>query len=851
MVPAMTASTSQSQLPIEPLLPQIAAALADGPNLVLEAPPGAGKTTLVPLALKDAPWLSHGNKMGGKIIVLEPRRLAARSAAKRMADLLGEEVGETVGYRVRLDRKIGPKTRIEVVTTGLFLRQLQADAELPGIAAVLFDEFHERAIDSDLALAFCLEAQAALRDDLRLVVMSATLDGAGIAALLPGARRLTSEGRVFPVETRYLGDDSTTRIEDRMASAIRQALAEAEGDLLAFLPGTAEIRRVESRLGDLGADRVILPLYGDLPLPEQDKAIRRDPQGRRKIVLATSIAETSLTIDGMRIVVDSGLRRVPRFDSVSGMTQLTTTKVSLAAATQRRGRAGRTAPGICYRLWSAASERALPAFEQPEILAVDLAPLALELAAWGISDLATLKLLDPPPEAALTQARELLQDLEAVDSQFLATTHGKAMASLGVHPRLAHMMVRAKERDLGAVACDIAAVLSERDPLRNSDADLRDRLDLLQERGRGLGKADRALTERIKQSARDWRRQLGIDAARDIDAREAAGAVLALAYPDRLAQKRGRTPDGQESFRLSHGRGAVLPAHDPLAQSDYLAIGALDGDKRAARIFLAAPITLAEIEADFAAQIVDETIVAWNPREQMVEAKRQRRLWSLVLEEKPRRDMPCEKVAAAMLEGIRQMGIACLPWTPELQNLRARIAFLRRLQEGGQNFKWDWPDFSDAALLATAEEWLLPYLDGVTRRAHLASIDLREALLSGLDWQQRQALDQLAPTHLDVPSGSHLPLDYDSGEVPVLAVRLQEMFGATDTPRLADGKVEVLLHLLSPARRPVQVTRDLKSFWANGYRAVKADLKGQYPKHYWPDDPLVAEPTARAKPRPR
>jgi ATP-dependent helicase HrpB len=847
MVPAMNVRIGQTQLPIEPLLPQIAAALAEAPNLVLEAPPGAGKTTMVPLALKDAAWLK-----GGKIIVLEPRRLAARSAAKRMADLLGEEVGETVGYRVRLDRRIGPKTRIEVVTTGLFLRQLQADAELPGIAAVLFDEFHERAIDSDLALAFCLEAQAALRDDLRLLVMSATLDGATIADLLPGASRLTSEGRVFPVETRYLGDDPNARIEDRMASAIRQALSEEDGDLLAFLPGTAEIRRVESRLGDLGPDRVILPLYGDLPLPEQDKAIRRDPQGRRKIVLATSIAETSLTIDGMRIVVDSGLRRVPRFDPVSGMTQLATTKVSVAAATQRRGRAGRIAPGVCYRLWSAASERALPAFEQPEILAVDLAPLALELAAWGITDLATLKLLDPPPEAALSQARELLQDLEAVDASFLATAHGKAMASLGVHPRLAHMMVRARERDLGSVACDIAAVLSERDPLRNSDADLRDRLDLLQERGRGLGKADRAVTERIKQSARDWRRQLGIDAAsRDTEAREAAGAILALAYPDRLAQKRGRTPDGQESFRLSHGRGAVLPAHDPLAQAEYLAIGALDGDKRAARIFLAAPLTRDEIESDFASQIVDEDIVAWNAREQLVEAKRQRRLWSLVLEEKPLKQMPREKVAAAMLEGVRQMGLSSLPWTPELQNLRARLAFLRRLQQAGQKFKWDWPDFADATLLETAGDWLLPYLDGVTRRAHLANIDLREALLGGLDWQQRQAIDQLAPTHLDVPSGSHLPLDYDSGDVPVLAVRLQEMFGATDTPRVADGKVEVLLHLLSPARRPVQVTRDLKSFWANGYRAVKADLKGQYPKHYWPDDPLVAEPTARAKPRPR
>jgi ATP-dependent helicase HrpB len=410
------------------------------------------------------------------------------------------------------------------------------------------------------------------------------------------------------------------------------------------------------------------------------------------------------------------------------------------------------------------------------------------------------------------------------------------------------MMVRAKERNLGALACDIAAVLSERDPIRNSDADLRDRLDLLQERGRGLGKADRALTERIKQSAKDWRRQLSIPAgSAPTDTHDSAGAVLALAYPDRLAQKRGRAPDGQESFRLSHGRGAVLPAHDSLAQSAYLAIGALDGDKRAARIFMAAPITLAEIEADFAAQIVDENIVTWNPRSEVVEAKRQRRLWSLILDEKPLKNAPRDALASAMLEGVRQMGLGCLDWTPDLQNLRARIGFLRGLDGP----RWTWPDLSDTALLDNLDSWLLPYLGGITRRSHLTNIDLREALLGQLDWQQRQALDQLAPTHLDVPSGSHVPLDYQSGETPVLAVRLQEMFGATDTPRLADGKVQVLLHLLSPGRRPVQVTRDLKSFWANGYRAVKADLKGQYPRHYWPDDPLVAEPTARAKQRPR
>ncbi len=827
-----------TDLPIEPLIPEILGALAAAPNLVLEAPPGAGKTTRVPLALLDADWVKRG-----KIIVLEPRRLAARGAAARMAAMLGEEVGERVGYRVRLDRKVGPKTRIEVVTTGLFLRQLQGDPELPGVAAIMFDEFHERTIEGDMALAFALEAQAGLRPDLRLVVMSATLDGESVAQRIPGARRLRSEGRAFPVETRHLGDDPQARLEDRMASAIRRALAEESGDILAFLPGTAEIRRTQDRLAD-ESRAVVLPLYGDLPLPEQDKAIRRDPQGRRKVILATSIAETSLTIEGVRVVVDSGLRRSPRFDPASGMSRLITVKASLAATAQRRGRAGRTAPGVCYRLWSAASERALPAFDAPEIEAADLAPLALELAVWGITDPAALVLMTPPPVAALAQARTLLRQLEAIDAGNLATPHGRRMAELGVHPRLAHMMVRAEERSLGDLACDIAATLSERDILkgRASDADLRHRVQLLRGES-GDSALDRNQRARIRQSAVDWRRQLGVKkgAASSI---AQCGQVLALAYPDRLAQRRGGQAQGLGQFRLSNGRGAMLPAHDPLAAEDFLAVGSLDGEAREARIFLAAPIALAEIEEDFAGAIEDRDVLAWNPRAEMVEAKRERRLWSLVLEEKPLKNPPPAQVSAAMIEGVRAMGLTALPWTDNARNLQARIAFLRKLDDS-------WPDLSDDALLASLEEWLAPYLAGMTRRAHLASLDLMDALLSQLDWKQRQALDALAPTHLTVPSGSRVPLDYRSGDVPVLAVRLQEMFGATDTPVIAGGKVQVLLHLLSPARRPVQVTRDLKSFWASSYRAVKADLRGQYPKHYWPDDPLQAEPTARAKPRPR
>jgi ATP-dependent helicase HrpB len=826
-----------TDLPIEPLLPEILGALAAAPNLVLEAPPGAGKTTRVPLALLDAGWAK-----GGKIIVLEPRRLAARGAAARMAAMLGEEVGETVGYRVRLDRQVGPKTRIEVVTTGLFLRQLQGDPALSGVAAILFDEFHERTIEGDMALAFALEAQAGLRDDLRLIVMSATLDGESVAQRIPGSRRLRSEGRAFPVETHHLGDNAQARLEDRMAGAIRRALSEESGDILAFLPGTAEIRRTQERLS--GDDRaIVLPLYGDLPLSEQDKAIRRDPQGRRKIILATSIAETSLTIDGVRVVIDSGLRRSPRFDPASGMSRLVTIKASLAATAQRRGRAGRTEPGVCYRLWSTASERALPAFDAPEIEAADLAPLALELAVWGIADPAALLLMTPPPAAALAQARALLRQLEAIDAGGLATVHGRRMAELGVHPRLAHMMVRAQECGLGDLACDIAATLSERDLLkgRESDADLRHRVRLL--RGDANDPAlDRNQRSRVKQSALDWRRQLGVKKEAQSSV-EHCGQVLALAYPDRLAQRRG----GPGQFRLSNGRGAMLPAHDPLAAEAFLAVGSLDGDAREARIFLAAPIALAEIEEDFSAAIEERDVLAWNPRAEMVEAKRERRLSSLVLDEKPLKNPPPDQLGAAMIEGIRAMGLVALPWTDTARNLQARVAFLRRVGDE----RHDWPDLSDDALMVSLDDWLAPYLSGMTRRAHLATLDLMEALLACLDWKQRQALDELAPTHLTVPSGSRVPLDYRSGDLPVLAVRLQEMFGAADTPVIAGGKVQVLLHLLSPARRPVQVTRDLKSFWANSYRAVKADLKGQYPKHYWPDDPLQAEPTARAKPRPR
>lgn len=822
-------------LPIEPILPEISGALARGRNAVLQAPPGAGKTTRVPLALLGDDWTR-----GGTIVMLEPRRLAARASARRMAAMLGEAVGETVGYRVRLDSKVGPRTRIEVVTEGVFLRRLQDDPSLDGVAAVIFDEFHERSLDADLALALCLEVQAGLRDDLRLLAMSATLDGAAVAGLMGGAPVLTSEGRSHPVEVRH-ADPGSRRIEDAVADAVLAALAEETGSILAFLPGTAEIRRVQALVEGAGPGPgvVVAPLYGDLPADRQDLAIAPAAPGLRKVVLATNIAETSLTIEGVRIVIDAGLVRVSRFDPTSGMTRLETTRVSQASADQRCGRAGRTEPGICIRLWPAGQHRALLPHTPPEILAADLAPLALELAQWGVPGPDGLRWLDPPPPAHFAQARELLGRLGALDDG-RPTAHGKAMARLGMHPRLAHMVIEGRRLGLGGLACDVAALLSERDVLRGRrDADLRVRLEMLRAPG-GPGPL-----HQIRQQARQWRRQLGIghSGGGSADGRpEDAGLLLALAYPDRIGQRR---PGGEATYRLSNGRGAFFAEPDPLGGEPFLAIADLDGDRRNARIRLAAAISKAEIETAFADAVRTVSSVEWDAREQAVLARRRQKLGELVLADQPLTDAPRDRLAAAACEGVRQLGLHVLPWTRETEAWRARVAFMRRLDgpEAG------WPDTSDDGLLATLEEWLAPFLDGVTRRAHFARVDLAAALAAMLDWQQRKRLDEQAPTHVQVPSGSRVALDYGSGEVPALPVRLQEMFGTEATPAIGGGRVPLVLHLLSPAHRPVQVTRDLASFWANAYKAVKADLKGQYPKHHWPDDPLKAEPTSRAKRR--
>jgi ATP-dependent helicase HrpB len=755
---------------------------------------------------------------------------------------------------MRLDSRVGPSTRIEVVTDGILIRMLQDSPGLDGVGAVIFDEFHERGIDADLGLALCLETQSYLRDDLRLIVMSATLDGERVAKLLGDAPIVTSEGRSFPVETRYLGRPAGERFESGVVAVIRQAVAEESGSLLVFLPGAGEIRRVERLLNeaDLGAGIRIAPLYGELAQDAQDAALLPASPGMRKIVLSTAIAETSLTIDGIRIVVDGGLMRVPRFDPRGGMTRLETVRVSQASADQRRGRAGRLEPGICYRLWPEAEQRALARYTLPEILSADLAPLVLELACWGAAEPEKLAWLDPLPEAAFRQARELLVGLDALDAEGQVTPHGRAMARFGLHPRLAHMVLSGVEHDAGGVSCDIAALLSVRDLVKPStagrgvgprDADLRLRLEILAGETREAEhidlRIDRALLRQVREQATEWRRR--VKAAKDDGDRNAAGIVLAEAYPDRIAQRRA---GGNGQFLLSNGRGAALPPGDPLAAEDYLAVADLDGDKREARIFLAAPLRLAQIEEAFADRLVRRDLIAWDARERAVVATRQIRLGALTLRQEAMADPPPETVTAALLDGIRQTGLSCLPWNREIESWRTRVAFLRQVQGPDAS----WPDLSDTALLATLDDWLAPALDGLSRLSQLARIDLPGLLRARLDWQRQRALDALAPTHFVVPSGSRLPIDYGDGQ-PTLAVRLQEMFGSATTPAVVDGKVPLRLHLLSPAGRPMQVTSDLAGFWTNSYAHVRGEMRGRYPKHPWPEDPRQAEPTSRAKRR--
>ncbi|MCG3114562.1 MAG: ATP-dependent helicase HrpB [Candidatus Manganitrophus sp. SA1] len=841
-----------SSLPIDEVLPSLRQALDAHPSAVLQAPPGAGKTTQVPLALRDEPWLKHRS-----ILILEPRRLAARAAAARMAFLLGESVGETVGYRIRFETKVSKKTRIEVLTEGILTRRLQSDPALEGVGLVIFDEFHERHLHADLALALCLDSRRVLREDLKLLVMSATLEGAAVSALLGDAPVVTSQGRSFPVEVRYAPADPEPG--NRLPQAVRQAIVQAierdRGDLLVFLPGAWEIRRTQALLGNLSTQgpqsRVdVYPLYGDLPWEAQDRAIRPSREGWRKVVLATPIAETSLTIEGIGVVIDAGFARVPEFDPRSGLTRLTTKRISRASAEQRAGRAGRLGPGVCYRLWSEATQRGLMAQPVPEIRAADLAPLALELAQWGVRDAGTLAWLDPPPPSALAQARQLLVQLGAVEEDGSITPSGRAMAPFPMHPRLAHMLDRAEARGLGPLACDIAALLSERDLFigeRRRSTSLVERMEALRAfRKEGKRRAqpsgvDPAACLRVDQAARQYQRLLRSNEPESEKDLEKTGLLLAFAYPDRIAQQRA---PGEIRYLLASGRGARLPEHEQRMRLPYLVVASVDAGEVEGAIYLAAAVDVDTLRRELAPEIRTEAVIRWDARLQRVIALGEERLGELLIDSAPLSSPDPEKCLASMLEGIRQLGIAALPWSPEARDWQARVLSLRHWfpEEG-------WPDPSDAALQERLEEWLGPFLTGITRREHLKRLDLLAALKARLNWNQNRRLEEGAPTHLTVPSGSQLRLEYRPGDSPVLAVKLQEMFGLAETPRVGWGRVPVTLHLLSPARRPIQVTQDLRGFWERTYAEVKKELKGRYPKHPWPDDPWNAPPTARTKRR--
>lgn len=851
-------------LPVVSVLAELRTALRTAQAAVLVAPPGAGKTTLVPLAVLEEGWL--GDR---KIVVLEPRRLAARAAADRMSVLLGEgRAGGTVGYRVRNDTRVSGRTRIEMVTEGVLTRMAQSDPSLGDIGLLIFDEFHERSLQADLGLGLALQSRSLLRPDLRLLVMSATLDAAPVAELLGDAPVVRSEGRTYPVDTRWRKTPVDGWIEPPTARAVMRALERDEGDILVFLPGAAEIRRTASRLGgaDLPAGTAVHALHGRLPRDEQDRAIRPSPAGRRKVVLASAIAETSLTIEGVRVVVDAGLMRVPRFDPGTGMTRLETVRVTRDAADQRRGRAGRVAPGVCYRLWTRAEDRGLVPHRRPEILDADLAPLALELARWGASP-GELQWLDPPPPAAYRQALELLRELDALDADGAITDHGRRMADFALHPRLAHMVLRATDMALGDTAALLAAVLAERDILRGRgrapDADLRLRLEALarEGRGRGGGRArrggsrgaagddlDRGAVRTVRQEARRIRRGLrgvvppggSTGSAADGADPASAGLLVALAYPDRIARRR---PGERGRFLLRNGRGARFGEPQPLEGEDWLAVAEVEGRGTEARIFRAAPLTLEEVEAELGGQIEEADEVVWDEEAGRVVARHLRRLGAITLAEHPLRDPPADAVARALLAGIRAAGLRVLPWSRETTQLRERLEFLHQLEPD------EWASASERALEASLEEWLLPFMAGMKRLDDLRRLDLGEALLGRVGWDRRQAVDALAPTHLQVPSGSRIRIDYSDPDAPALAVKLQEVFGLTETPRVARGRVPLTLELLSPAQRPVQVTRDLASFWRDAYHEVRKDLRGRYPKHPWPEDPLTAEPTRRTKRR--
>jgi len=833
------------ELPINDVLPQLKDQLSHHTSAVLIAEPGAGKTTRVPLALLDEPWLE-----GKKIMMLEPRRLAARSAAHFMATQLGERVGETVGYRVRMDSKVGKSTRIEVVTEGILTRMLQHDQELTDVGILIFDEFHERNIHGDLGLALALESQAMLREDLRILVMSATMDASVVASLLHDAPIIHCVGRQFSVDTLHVPNPAHVPVEKAMSSVIRQALTSHEGNLLAFLPGVREIRKVKRELEmmSLPDDLVIRTLYGQLPLSEQSEAIRIEADGRRKIVLATSIAETSLTIEGVRIVVDCGLMRTQVVSSRSGMSHLTTVRVSKASADQRRGRAGRTESGTCYRLWSQEEQDSLQSANTPEIMSTDLSSLALEIAVWGIQDPKELRWIDSPSDMAFGQAVDLLKGLGAVDQKGRITSHGRQMANVGMHPRMAHMILEAIPLQCGELACRLAALLQERDIFKGKrafdDSDISTRIDqLVRWENQGMPNVDDssldvAAMHRIIQEIRQMQRNLNISETSTKHS-DWCGILLSFAYPDRIGQGRG---DGR--FLLASGRGVEMSMIQPLSRSPYIVAAAVDDRGSEGRLLLAASLTEASLYRYHQELIQETDMILWDRDLQGVKARRKSLFGVLLLQEKAYSKPPEEEVAHALLEGIKEEGLQLLPWSKVSTQLRQRLLFMHSVTPS------DWPEVTDEALLATMEAWLLPSIYGMKNRNDLQRLPLNGIIEQNLlTWDQRRELDTKAPTHMTVPSGSRIAIDYSDPDQPKVAVKLQEMFGLQETPRIGGGRVPLTLHLLSPAQRPVQVTSDLASFWGGAYFEVKKDLKGRYPKHYWPDKPLEAIPTRRTRPQ--
>lgn len=840
------------QYPVENVIEEIKKALFKDMKVVLQAPPGAGKTTIVPISLLDESWLS-----GKKIIILEPRRIAARASAYRMAELLNEKVGQTVGYHISMDRCVGRETRIEVITEGILTRRIQNDPTLEGTGLIIFDEFHERNLHSDLGLALALECSEVFSEDLRFLVMSATIDTSNISDLMSNAPVIVSEGKKWPVETRYVPvkqrGTAFHDIEKQYVNTIKVVVESEEGDILVFLPGVREIKKVESLLlKTIKTETVsIIPLFGRLSKKEQDRAIFPSSKGFRKIVLATSIAETSITIDGVSIVIDSGLMRVPRYFSGTGMSRLETVRVSNASAEQRRGRAGRTKPGVCYRLWDKSIEAVLKDYNAPEIMNTDLTGFVLELALWGVSDIHTLKLLDYPPESSILKAQQILTDIEAIDLSGKITPHGKKMASIGIHPRLAHMILKGSESGDAEVACFLAAVLSQQDFVSFVDyreSDIAIRLEILKSLHENKKyfdkniKINKSLAMQVLKNALKYKKN--ISAGGDTFNLNKVGELVAFAYPERILKLRSSQAG---NYLMANGMGAFVTKDDYLFSEKYLVAAELDGNAHNSKVYLAAAYSKEQLIKSFDHKLQKVADVKWDKKSKSVIVKRELKYRELVISTETIDDAAPDIVVDEMLYGIKECGINCLPWNKELRNFQARAVLIHRTGQYD-----DFPDLSDDVLTGTMDVWLKPFLPGITKISQLNKLNFKNTLFSLFDWKTKQIVESEAPTHITVPSGSRIPLKYFTKEngvepSPVLAVRIQELFGMRETPYIGNGKIPVTIHLLSPASKPVQVTKDLRSFWENTYFEVKKELKGRYPKHYWPDDPLNAVATNKTK----